>query len=333
MTISSVESPVMLQGADEVAAHRSPEPDFVPHVCVCICTYKRPQMLKRLLEDLASQEISGELTHSIVVVDNDSQRSGERVVKEFAEKSTIPIQYDVEPQQNISLARNRVVANTYGDYLALIDDDEFPRKDWLLTLVRSCERFGVDGVLGPVLRHFDEQPPQWVIKGNFYDHPTGATGTVVKWPMARTGNVLLRRKILEGVAQPFRPQFRGSEDQDFFRRMIEKGHNFVWCNEAVAYEVVPPARWNRKQMLRKALLRGSMARLQPTCGPRDIVKSAIAVPSYLAALPVAFFIGHHRVMDFSIRLCDHLGKLLAVAGFNPIKEPYVVDPVVHHPQL
>jgi len=282
-------------------------------------------MLRRLLDDLAKQETRGEFTYSIVVADNDCQRSGEPVVIEFAAAVPIPIRYEVEPRQNISFARNKVVANTYGDYLALIDDDEFPSQEWLLNLLHACLRFGVAGVLGPVLRHFDEQPPSWVIKGGFYERPTDPTGTVVQWRTARTGNVLMKRKIVEEVEQPFRPEFRGGEDQDFFRRMIEKGHKFVWCNEAVAYEVIPPARWKRGHMLRKALLRGTIARLQPTCGPLDVAKSVIAVPAYLIALPVALIAGQHRFMNLSVRLCDHLGKLLAVAGFNPIKEPYVVD--------
>jgi hypothetical protein len=28
-------------------------------------------------------------------------------------------------------------------------------------------------------------------------------------------------------------------------------------------------------------------------------------------------------MDRLVRLCDHLGMVLAILGFNPIKEPYV----------
>jgi hypothetical protein len=30
-------------------------------------------------------------------------------------------------------------------------------------------------------------------------------------------------------------------------------------------------------------------------------------------------------MGLSIKLCDHLGKLLAVMKINPIREPYVTE--------
>jgi succinoglycan biosynthesis protein ExoM len=105
--------------------------------------------------------------------------------------------------------------------------------------------------------------------------------------------------------------------------MIEKGHVFVWSDSAVAYEVVPPARWRRTYMLRKALLRGAMTVVNPTFGVRDIVKSAIAVPVYILALPVALVMGQHRFVELLVKLCDHLGKLLQLVDMNPVKEPYV----------
>ena len=295
------------------------------HICVCICTYKRPQLLKRLLEELGDQDTSGLFTYSIIVTDNDHLRSAEPVVSDFAAISSVPIRYCVEPRQNIALARNKAIENATGDFVAFIDDDEFPAKDWLLNLFKACNGHHVDGVLGPVKRHFDEEPPKWVIKGKFYERPTDPTGSVVYWWKARTGNVLLRKQLFTAGEQPFRPEFRAGEDQDFFRRMIEKGHAFVWCNEAVAYEVVPPIRWKRTFMLRQALLRGATARLQPTQGAIGIAKSMIAVPAYMAALPFALVLGHHWFMTLLVKLCDHLGKLLAFLGINPIKEPYVTN--------
>ena len=105
--------------------------------------------------------------------------------------------------------------------------------------------------------------------------------------------------------------------------MIEKGHRFTWCNEAVAYEVVPPVRWKRTFMLRRALLQGAASKLRPTFGARDILRSTIAIPAYTFVLPFAFVLGHHRFMTLLIKLSNHFGTLLAVAGIRPIKEPYV----------
>jgi succinoglycan biosynthesis protein ExoM len=295
------------------------------HICVCICTYKRPQLLKRLLEDIRGQDTNGLFTYSIVVADNDHLRSAESVVADFAVASSVPIRYCVEPRQNIALARNTAVGNAHGDFVAFIDDDEFPTKRWLLTLFETCNQYEVDGVLGPVKRHFDVEPPEWVIKGNFYERPTHPTGFIIGWANGRTNNVLLKKQIFAAAAQPFRPEFRTGEDQDFFRRMIEKRHVFIWCNEALVYEVVPPIRWKRTFMLRRALLRGATSRIHPTFGALSVAKSVIAVPAYTTALPFALVLGHHRFMTLLVRLFDHIGRLLALLGINPIREPYVTD--------
>ncbi|MBZ5706580.1 MAG: glycosyltransferase family 2 protein [Acidobacteriia bacterium] len=295
------------------------------HICVCICTYKRAELLARLLDELRNQLTDGLFTYSIVVVDNDNSQSAKAVVSDFAASSAITVRYCVEPQQNIALARNRAIENAVGDFVAFIDDDEFPTRSWLLTLFKTCREYGVDGVLGPVKPHFQQDVPKWVVKGGFYDRPSYRTGSVIDGKKGRTGNVLLKKTIFSAGEQPFRPEFRTGEDQDFFRRMIEKGHVFIWCDEAMAYETVPPVRWKRTFMLKRALLRGASAVIHPTFGAREVAKSIVAVPLYAVALPFALMAGQHRFMLLSVKLCDHLGKLLALAGIQPVKQQYVTN--------
>jgi succinoglycan biosynthesis protein ExoM len=295
------------------------------HISVCICTYKRPGPLKRLLDELARQETGGLFTYSIVIADNDYLQSGEPVVRNFSAASPISIKYCVQPQQNIALTRNKAIENSSGDFIAFLDDDEFPTTTWLLNLFNACEKYHVDGALGPVKRHFDVEPPKWVVKGNFYERPTYATGFVIDWGKGRTNNVLLKTKIIPAGEQPFRPEFRTGEDQDFFRRMIQRGHAFVWCNEAVAYEVVPPIRWKRTFMIRRALLQGTVSVLHPTFGACDVARSLIAIPAYMAALPFALVLAHHKFMTLLVKLFDHIGRLLALLKVNVIKQPYVTE--------
>jgi glycosyltransferase involved in cell wall biosynthesis len=295
------------------------------HISVCICTYKRPDLLRRLLTDLGRQETGGLFAYSIVVADNDRLESAKSVAAEFAAASPIAVRYCIEPQQNIALTRNKALANAGGDFIAFLDDDEFPARDWLLTLFKTCQERNVDGVLGPVKPHFDQETPQWVVDGKFYERPNYPTGFVIDGRQGRTNNVLFRKRIIPSGAPAFRPEFRTGEDQDFFRRMIDLGHVFVWCNEAVAYEVVPPVRWKRSFMLRRALLRGATSPAHPGFGARDIAKSVIAVPAYAVGLPFALVLGQRWFMTLLVKLCDHMGRLLMVVGINPIHEPYITE--------
>lgn len=300
-------------------------PNKTVHICVCICTYKRPQLLRRLLEGLEKQATNGLFTYSIVVVDDDQQRSAETLVSHFASRVQIPVLYRMEPEQNIPMARNRAVANAIGDYVAFIDDDEFPAEDWLLNLLKACHEYDTDGVVGPVIRHFDEKPPQWILKGKFWQRPTYSTGLVIEGSQGRVNNALLKKEIFAGVQEPFRAEFRTGEDKDFFTRMIQAGHTFVWCQEAVVYEVVPPRRWKRSFILRRSLLQGSLSSLHRTFGEAKVVKSLIAVPMLTVLLPFTAVIGHHRLMAVLVKLTWHLGNILAFLGIRVVETPYVTD--------
>lgn len=278
-------------------------------------------MLAHLLNELENQRTENLFTYSAVVIDNDADESARETVDSFKRRSTVPVKYDVEPEQNIALARNRAVQNSSGDFLAFIDDDEFPPKDWLLNLYNGLHRYNADGVLGPVLPHYEGNPPQWVTRGGFYDRPSHETGTVLDWENTRTGNVLLRTGIFREMKNAFRREFgRGGEDKDFFRRMIGNGLRFVWVAEAPVYEIVPPERFSRSFMLRRALLRGKI----PHFTSRDLLVSLVAIPIYTSILPFLPLRGQHVFMKYLIRDFDHIGRVLAFCRLDVIKEKYVM---------
>ena len=51
------------------------------HISVCICTYKRPELLRRLLSKLKEQKTEGLFEYSIVIVDNDRAESARQTVE------------------------------------------------------------------------------------------------------------------------------------------------------------------------------------------------------------------------------------------------------------
>lgn len=290
------------------------------HISVCICTYRRPALLGELLNELGCQACAQEFTYSIVVADNDPSRSAEQVVRSAAEKLALDVQYGCEPRRNIALARNLALSLSRGDFVAFIDDDELPPRWWLLSLLDTCENTGADGVLGPVLPRFERPPPRWIIRGGFCERPRHLTGFRMPWRECRTGNVLLKRGSWEGIDAPFRACFgAGGEDVDFFRRMSQEGKKFVWCNEAVVYEVVPPHRLTHGFLLRRALLRGQISAKNPECRKLAAVKSLVAVPLYASVLPLLLVLGHHWFMRYLVSLCDHLGMLLGLSGIRFIR--------------
>ena len=297
----------------------------VPHVSVCVCTYRRPELLSRLLAELARQETHGLFTYSVVVVDNDRAESARPVVARLARGYPAPIVYCVEPEQGIARARNRAVAAARGEFVAFIDDDEIPIAEWLLILFNTCRGRGVDGVLGPVKSRFDTEPPRWIQRCRFYDRVDHPDGMVIAGAQGRTGNVLLRSEVFRPGEQAFNPRFVTGEDQDFFRRKIAEGRVFVWSRHAVAYEIVPPARWTRSYVMRRALMRGRYSVLEPSFGARTMAKSALAVCLYAPALPVLGALGEHHFMRYLDKLCYHAGRILGYLHVNPLGGTYVSE--------
>ncbi len=308
-------------------AENSAEPTRIlycdpPHITVCIPTFKRPGLLSRCLDAIEKLESRG-FSYSVVVVDNDLEESAKEVVTGYRNRFSVALSYFVEPVQNISLARNRAIANAKGDFIAFIDDDEFPEPRWLLELFKTCRACSADGVLGPVIPSFEGTPPGWLIRSGLCTRKTFQTGVELNnLRYMRGGNLLFRRDISEGAPMVYDPRFglTGGEDTDFFERMLNRERRFVWCDEAVVYEEVPKGRQNRAYHLRRAMIRGLTTADQfPSFGVGTL-KSFVAVISYSLSLPLMLLAGHHLFMKYLIKDCDHLGKLLAYCGIKPVSK-------------
>ena len=268
-----------------------------------MCTYKRPQMLSNLLKELQSQITDNQFTYSAVVVDNDANQSAKDTVNDWSNRSSIVIDYHCEEIQNISMARNRAVENAQGDFVAFIDDDEFPGDSWLLNLYKTYHAYRCDGVLGPVKPYFDGTPPVWLVRGGFCDRKSHKTGTVLKWEQTRTGNALISMDVFRREGIRFEPSLgrTGGEDQRFFRSAIDRGRTFVWCDEADVFEIVPRSRWSKTFYVKKYIQMGGrtgeIARNTPLrlkC--RWFAKAIIATGCYALALPFSIVGGMHTLM-------------------------------------
>jgi succinoglycan biosynthesis protein ExoM len=212
--------------------------------------------------------------------------------------------------------------------VAFIDDDEVPINNWLLHMYAALGNFKADGILGPVEPRFAVTPPEWVLKSGAFERPNSqeyASGLVLHWSQTGTGNVLLRRSVLQEVEGPFRKQFgSGGEDTDFFRRAMALGKTFVWCDEGTVYETVPVDRTRVSFQLKRALLRGKVSLAGPAGSAFGILKSMVACAVYIVLLPVFLLFGRHVFLKYLIKCCDHIGKLLAVCGINVVREKYVL---------
>jgi succinoglycan biosynthesis protein ExoM len=276
-------------------------------------------LLKRLLSALEEQNTAAAFTYSVVIVDNDHAESARSAVENHKIHSSVQIDYYNEPIKNIALARNRAVKNARGNFIAFIDDDEFPIPTWLLALYSAHQEYKPDGVLGPVKPYFDVSPPAWIIKGKFCERPSHKTGTVLHWDSTRTGNVLLSKRIFDDKVNLFDPKFglTGGEDSDFFERMIKKGRCFVWCDEAVVFETVVFERLRCRHYLKRSLriggLTGELAR-QWTSWPYYLMKVIFTLLCYSFLFPFGLILGKHISLRYLMGVLYNFGWILGFCG-------------------
>lgn len=298
----------------------NPPPD---HISVCIPTYRRTELLDRLLRNLAVQQTGALFSYSLVVVDNDAPGSARETVTRLVAELGLDLTYAVEPERTIPAVRNHALRLARGNYIGIIDDDEFPPPDWLLKMYEGIRTFSVDGALGPVHPFFAQTPPAWLVKSGLCELPSWRTGTLLHWSQTRTGNVLLKKAVFDQHGLAFDPKFKtGGSDQEFFRQAMARGCRFVSVHEAPVYEVVPPVRWTRKYWIKRALVNGFNARRYAASGMSRgrraalALKSMVATPVYALVLPVYACLGQHRLMNCLEKGCYHLSRACATVGIE-----------------
>jgi succinoglycan biosynthesis protein ExoM len=229
------------------------------HVAICVATYRRPKMLRRLLDSLAAMQRPADTDVELRLVDNDSEFSSEPAVRAFTAHNPWPLRTAIERQQNIALARNRALEMGPTDFVVFVDDDEVVPERWLQDLLDCAERTGADGAFGPVQGRVPVGAPEWTRRGGFFDKSTGPQDAEVAWGSTRTSNTLVRGSWFYEKGLRFDAGYgrSGSSDTDLFVRMAVQGALFASAESAGVWEDVEPQRacfrWLWKRYYRNGL--------------------------------------------------------------------------------
>lgn len=112
-------------------------------VSVVICTYNRPEYLKRCIESLKSQTYSN---FEMIVVNGPSTDETNRVLEKYPEIQVLKQQ----TLSGLSYARNMGIKASNGEIIAFIDDDAVADKNWIQFLIDGYTDESVGGAGGPV---------------------------------------------------------------------------------------------------------------------------------------------------------------------------------------
>jgi glycosyltransferase involved in cell wall biosynthesis len=232
-------------------------------VTVAVCTYDRPDDLRRCLCSLREQGAATERAVELMVVDN-HPASGQTqpVVREFPE-----VRYVTEERAGLAYARNAGFVAATGAICVMTDDDVTFPPGWLEQLLAPFSRQDVMAVTGNVLPLELDTPAQqlfeaygglgrgaqrFVADRSWFDGP--GRSAVPTWALGATANAAVRLSVFdEGPIQrmhealgPGTPTGVG-EDTYLFYQILQQEYAIVY--EPAAFV------WHRHRRTRAALRR------------------------------------------------------------------------------
>lgn len=213
-------------------------------IAICIPTYKRKELLSKLLDSIERQDLSTEAKKSltVIVIDNDEKKSASWVLENKA--YSFNLVYVSEPRKGLATVRNRAIkeAMKFAEYILFVDDDEWVVPNWVNSMLETCTSYNADVVSGPVVPVYPDGVSDWIVKGGFFERKRFTTGQ--DSGVTRTGNILFKTSVLKEQESLFAEELNliGGEDSHFLTRLYRQGKKMVWCDEAVAYEPVPEER-------------------------------------------------------------------------------------------
>lgn len=301
-------------------------------VAVCICTFRRPAGLRRLLTCLASQAFNDVPAPeiSVIVADNEANPENRRICSAFKQTHFRSLTYVQECRRGISWARNacldRVPAET--DFVAMIDDDEAPDSAWLNHLLLAQAKSGADVVVGPTYPEFQEGTPAWIKDCGYFIKPEELSRftDLQADPPAATCNVLVNAMIFSKPGLRFDPQLAlsGGEDKLLFQDIKLRGYSFVWAADAKVTEFIPRERATFGYMWREQYRRGSVKfYVKRRLKVSNHLKLILLVPKFLARAMASILVGSYGVVtqllrDREDRSALALSALVIADGFGSI---------------
>jgi glycosyltransferase involved in cell wall biosynthesis len=196
-----------------------------PKVSVVIPTYNRADKVQKGVESVLAQSFTD--LEVIVVDDGSSDETGRTLKDAFGDR----IRYFFQPNQGVSVARNKGIEEARGEWIAFLDSDDLWEKEKLECQLEALDRFGprCDACYTDVLftNHSQTRTMFQLAEENYrHQGATGVNSDVLRL-LVRPGGAgmvvclssfLARRDTMITVGG-FDPKLLYSEDSEFMFRL------------------------------------------------------------------------------------------------------------------
>ena len=213
---------------------------------IIISTYNNAASLMRTLDSIALQDADQNLWECVVVNNNSTDDTAERVTAFAKAHTDINILCVNEPQQGLSYARNRGIIESKGTFLVFIDDDETVNEGFVSAYLDLFHNHGAFVGSGALKVCYDSARPKWM---SHYTEKMIANPldlgkeiiTITRTITPAGGNMAFNREVFNiygnfdtNLGRKGSELF-GGEENDLFDRIRDLGERIYYTPYAVAY--------------------------------------------------------------------------------------------------
>lgn len=287
---------------------------MIQKILIGIGTYKRNELLANALKHIAMLEVPEGCELLVAISDNNLNREAFSVFEQVKDSFPFGLYYEHEPSKSIAAVRNAVLKKALdikADYIAFIDDDEYPKSSWIKTLYETMHKYNADGATSEPVLLINGQECKWP-----YKIRRRKNGQVRKFCI--TNSVIFKSEIIQDSDMRFDTAYglMTGEDIDFFTRASNKGFKFVWCDKALLYDICPEERlsveWLMDRTINNAYLKIFNAKKYGENIKLKYLKLLLDlfVFSFIALFCFVLQIKYHSKCNFKLLAC--FGKLKAI---------------------
>ena len=284
-----------------------------------IATYNRAEQLMVTLGSVAVQNAEAESWECIVVDNNSSDNTRERVEAFKSEHNSLNIRYIFEQNQGLSYARNAGIMASRGDIVAFIDDDERIVADFVSAYIDLFDQHpDAMAAGGEIIAEYPTGRPRWMSR--YTERPIAnpmSFGDRVKlFPSSRIpggGNMAMRRRVFDSIGMfntslgRTGKRLLGGEESDLFERIVKHEYRVYYAPRAVMYHIIPKEKLSRDYFVRLATNTGISQRTRAELNHTMLKLYVAEVAKWVATLLLCLI---HRPAQsrYLILMRKHISK-------------------------
>ncbi len=211
----------------------------MPTISVIIPVYNTQRYVARVIESVLAQTFED---FELILVDDGSTDASGEICDQYAAKYSEKVRVVHNENLGVSSARNCGIDLAKGDWISLIDSDDYILPQYLKNLYNNSEKYNSDFVMTGIVRRFEEEPfddvvrqwPECVVSRNEIEKLfEQEILQYQKGPYIK----LFKRKLLNEHGIRFDEKLSRGEDALFVysylpycqRMSVAPGANYIYC--------------------------------------------------------------------------------------------------------